>query len=142
MQCCECTHVFFIYLSHVVKNVCYSTISYTAHGVSFSTACLSICKNACWLIRESKKNVNMEVPWKLIMIKEERKSKKINSQLIPLTTERATSLAASWYTCLVEQSDLNTLSITKSEKRYQILSHHIKQSSTSCIHITGFFFLS
>lgn len=32
---------------------------------------------------------------------------------MPLTTERATSLAASSYTSLVEQSDLNTLSMTK-----------------------------
>ena len=31
---------------------------------------------------------------------------------MPLTTERATSLAASSYTCLVEQSALNTLSAT------------------------------
>jgi hypothetical protein len=46
-----------------------------------------------------------------------KKIKKINSQLIPLTTERATSLAASSYTSLVPQSDLNTLSITKSQKK-------------------------
>lgn len=35
------------------------------------------------------------------------------SQLIPLTTESATSLAASSYTCFVEQSPRNTLSVTQ-----------------------------
>lgn len=37
------------------------------------------------------------------------------SQLIPLTTESATSLAPSSYTCLVEQSVLNTLSAEAGE---------------------------
>lgn len=35
------------------------------------------------------------------------------SQLIPLRTERATALAASSYTCFVEQSQRNTRSITQ-----------------------------
>lgn len=64
----------------------------------------------------SKEDVNMEVQWKLVLIKEE-KARERNSQLMPLTTERATSLAASSYTCLVEQSDLNTLSIAKRKSK-------------------------
>lgn len=36
---------------------------------------------------------------------------------MPLTTERATSFAASSYTCLVEQSDPKTLSIDKKKNK-------------------------
>lgn len=50
----------------------------------------------------------------------ENKDKKIYSQLIPLRTERAISLAPSSYTCFVGQFCPNTLSIinplTKGEK--------------------------
>lgn len=41
------------------------------------------------------------------------KGRKKNSQLIPLRTERATSLDASSYTCLVGQSVLKTRSTAK-----------------------------
>lgn len=44
------------------------------------------------------------------------KGKKNNSQLMPVRTERATSLAASSYTCLVWMSVLNTLSTERKKK--------------------------
>lgn len=106
MQWCVHTYINLIYLFHIVKNVSHSVLSYTTHSVCLSTACLSICKNACWWIKTKKhlrEIVNMEFPFLL-----EKKK-------MPLTTERATSLAASSYTCLVEQWVLNTLSIAKKE---------------------------
>lgn len=43
--------------------------------------------------------------------------KMLHLQLMPLTTERATSLAASSYTCFVLHSPRKTLSITGSKKK-------------------------
>jgi len=112
------------YHLYVLKNVCYCVFSYATHGVCLPAACLSIRKNACWSIRHhgerSKEDINTEIPWILMMlVKEEKQTKGRNSQLMPPTTERATSLAAFSYTCLVEQSDRNTLSIAK-RKAWQI----------------------
>jgi len=62
--------------------------------------------------------VNVEIPWTFILMKEEKQIKgtKKNSQLMPLRTERATSLAASSYTCFVGLSFLNTRSTEKKKK--------------------------
>ena len=62
--------------------------------------------------------VNVEIPWTFILMKEEKQIKgtKKNSQLMPLRTERATSLAASSYTCFVGLSVLKTRSTTKKKK--------------------------
>lgn len=49
----------------------------------------------------------------MMLMKEEKHRKGRNSQLMPPTTERATSLAAFSYTCLVEEFVRNTLSIAK-----------------------------
>lgn len=62
-------------------------------------------------------------------------------QLIPLTTESAISLAPSSYTCLVEQSPRNTLSISKNiAKRRQ--RKQLNRSQITCMKLLNPYFYS
>lgn len=94
MQWCVHTYINFIYLFHIVKNVSHSVLSYTTHSVCLSTACLSICKNACWWIKTKKhlkEIVNMEFPF---LLEKKKKGKKLT---VDATNNRKSNFFSSFF---------------------------------------------
>lgn len=106
------------YLLYIIVYICNGILSNPSHCVCLSTAGLPICKN-------TRCNIYLLFYVEKIVMKFESNSRNkgklgkeiLYSQLTPLTTDRATCLAPSLYTCLVEQSEENTLSREKRQIR-------------------------
>lgn len=99
----------------VIIYICHCILCYSSHRICLSTACLSISENSCCNIPFNSQFACVCVcvcVWEPIRpcVCGRRES---YLQLIPLTTESATSLAASSYTSFVLFSPWNTLSIAK-----------------------------